>query len=929
MAQPTPPRLAERTLRAFLPGGIRTDMIVGDLREEFAERSAASDGHALRWYVRAGAGLALRYLILNTARSTRLDPEGPGTLAPLPPNRWALAMESFIHDLRYAARTLIKRPMLTGIVVATLALAIGANTTVFSLIDYMLFRPLPIDRPDRVVRIYTSDYSSGPIGQTSYPDFESLTDGITGLAHSAAYDGNYAVNVARSEGAFRLQTGLVSGDFFTLLGARPALGRLISAGDETAVDANPVVVLSHATWRTYFGSAPDIAGRTLTLNGEPLVVIGVTEASYTGIDIGSTPDMWIPMTMYGVARPGRDDQTRLERRDSRWVSHIGRLEDGVSPEQVQSQATVVMAQLAEQFPETNRGMRDDPEAARPMTVLPLADQGGTRSQIADRATFLTIIMGLVLLIACANVANILVAQGQRRRQEFAVRLALGANRGQLSRQVLFESTLLALLGGTAGLTVAFGLSRLFVPLGLPSVLAGSLTLETVPLDGRAIIFTLGVSLLTGIVFGSLPALGASRPDLVPALKAHAEPVGSRGRRWGLRDALVVFQVAISMVLLMGAGLFVRALVTAYDTELGFEPAGVAITTLDVGRERMSPEQGVAYYTEVLERVQSLPGVESASLARYVPVQSLGGRRGYRVEGLDPASVEAAGIRINPRGYTELNMNTVSPGYFATLGIDLLQGRAFLPTDDATAQPVVMVNREFAETFWPGQPAVGQRISSSREDQPPLTVIGVVRSGKYRNVQESTLPYLYLPQGQAYLSNVVLAVRGDGSAEAIIPHMTAAVRAIRPEMPLVNTRTLEDHLGNSLSRQRTTMTLVAALGGLALLVAAVGLYGLLAYAVATRRREIGIRNALGAQASSLLGMILGQGMRLVVVGIVLGSLAAVVLGQLLSAIVVGVGVTDPAAFGATAGLLLLVALAASYLPARRAMKVDPVSALRAE
>jgi predicted permease len=929
MTQPTPPRFAERALRAFLPGGIRTDMIVGDLREEFAERSAASDGHALRWYLRAGAGLAFRYLMLNTTRSARLDSEGPGTIPPPPPNRWTLAMGSLGHDLRYAARTLIKRPMLTTIVVATLALAIGANTTVFSLIDYMLFRPLPIDRPDRVVRIYTSDYSSGPIGQTSYPDFESLTDGLTGLSHSAAYDGNYAVNVARPEGSLRLQTGLVSGEFFNLLGVRPAVGRLISAGDDTAVDASPVVVLSHAAWRNHFGGAPDIAGRTVTLNGEPLVVIGVTEASYTGIDIGGTPDMWIPMTMYGVARPGRDDPTRLERRDARWVSHLGRLEDGGSPEQVQSQATVIMAQLAEQFPETNMGMRDNPEAARPMTVLPLSDQAGTRSQIADRATFLTIIMGLVLLIACANVANILVAQGQRRRQEFAVRLALGANRGQLSRQVLFESTLLALLGGTVGLAVALGLSRLFIPLGLPSVLAGSLTLESVPLDGRAIVFTLGVSLLTGIVFGSLPALSASRPDLVPALKAHAEPVGSRGRRWGLRDGLVVFQVTISMILLIGAGAFVRALVTAYDTELGFEPAGVAITTLDVGRERMSPEQGVAYYAEVLERAQNLPGVESASLARYVPVQSRGGRRGYRVEGLDQASVEAAGIRINPLGYVELNMNTVSYGYFGTLGIDLLQGRAFQPSDDATAQPVVIVNRELAETFWPGQPAVGQQISSNREDQPPLTVIGVVQSGKYRDVQEATLPYLYLPLGQAYLSNVVLAVRAEGSAESLIPHMTAAVRAIRPEMPLVNTRTLDDHLGNSLSRQRTTMTLVAALGGLALLVAAVGLYGLLAYAVATRRREIGIRNALGAQASTLLGMILGQGIRLVIVGMVLGSIAALALGQLLSAIVVGVGVADPVAFGATASLLFVVALIASYLPARRAMRVDPVSALRAE
>ncbi len=904
-------------------------MILGDLREEFAERSAAGTGNAVGWYLRTTVGIAINYIVRRPTRRAPLNLEGPGLAPPPPPTRWGTMMGTFWRDLRYAARTLIKRPTLTVVVVATLGLAIGANAAVFSLIDFMLFRPLPIDRPDQVVRIYTSDFSSGPIGATSYPDFESLRDGITGLEQSASYDGTYPVNVALGDGSLRLQANLVSGEFFNLLGVRPARGRLIAPSDHQAVGADRVAVLSYAAWQTYFGGAPDVVGHTLSLNGEPMVVIGVTESTYTGIDIGSTPDMWIPMTMYGVAMPGLDRQTLLDNRGSRWLSQIGRLKDGASLRQVETQANAVMARLAEQYPQTNRGVSGQPDAPRPMTVLPIADQAGTRSRVADRATFLTGIMTLVLLIACANVANILVAQGQRRRQEFAVRLALGASRMQLSRQVLIESVLLSIIGGAAGLAVALGLSRVLIPLGLPSVLQGSLRLESVPLDWRVVAFALGLSIVTGIIFGILPALNASRPDLVPALKAHAEPVRSKGHRWGLRDGLVVLQVSASMVLVIGAGLFIRAILSAYDTELGFEPAGVAITTLDVGRERMSQEQGVTFYSEVLERVRHLPGVEAAALARYVPVQAMGARRGYRVEAMDQAAVEAAGIPVLPRGSVELNMNVVSDGYFQTLGISLMQGRAFLPSDDGGAPLVAMVNKEFAETFWPGQFAIGQRLLSGRDQETPITIVGVVETGKYRNVREDPLPYIYIPLQQEYRTSVVLSVRTGDQVEALFPVVANVVHELRPGMPLVRTGTLQAHLGNSLSQERTTMNLVVALGVLALLVSAVGLYGLLAYSVATRRREIGIRNALGAQASTLVVMVLGQGMRLVVVGMVLGSLAALGLGRLLSAIVVGVGVTDPVIFGATAVLLLLVALAASYLPARRAMKVDPVSALRAE
>ncbi len=304
MRQSTPPRLAERLLRAFLPGGIRADMIVGDLREEFVERSAAQDGHAIRWYLRAGASTALNYLVRRPARSGRLDPQGPGILPPPPPNRWTLAMASFVHDLRYAARTLLKRPTLTLVVVATLALAIGANTSVFSLIDYLLFRPLPIAQQEQVVRIYTSDFSSGPIGASSYPDAVSFDEGITALEQTAVYNGPFPVSLSTDGGGLRLQGEIVSGAYFNVLGIRPERGRLIAPSDQQAVDADAVVVLNHAAWLTYFGGATDIVGRSLILNGEPFVVIGVTEKAFTGIDIGSTPDLWIPVTMYGAAFPG-------------------------------------------------------------------------------------------------------------------------------------------------------------------------------------------------------------------------------------------------------------------------------------------------------------------------------------------------------------------------------------------------------------------------------------------------------------------------------------------------------------------------------------------------------------------------------------------------------------------------------------------------
>ncbi len=830
-------------------------------------------------------------------------------------------MDNIRQDLRYAMRTLMRAPAFTTVVVLTLALGIGANTAIFSLINEVLLRPLPIEDPDRVLRVYTSDFSSGVYGTSSYPDYVDFRDQSDAIADLAAFAFSGPVNLSVGETAERVPSVLVSGNYFRVLGVAPAAGRLFLPDDDITVGAHPVAVISFGTWQRRFGGDPAAVGRSIAINGNPFTVVGVLPEKFTGVQVGSFPEVWLPITMYGQALPFFAGRPILDARGGRWLYTVGRLEPGATVAQSQTEVSAIMARLAEEYPRTNLGTLQQPDAPRPMTVLSAHDAvlgGGQRGDAVGRARLLMVIVGFVLLIACANVANILVARAGRRQREIAVRLAIGAGRGRLVRQLLTESVVLGVAGGAAGIALAFALGRLLIPLGLPTALQGSLDVPQVALDGRVLTFALIVSVLTGFLFGALPALQSTKPTLVPALKDSNNTVPDARRRYGIRDALVVLQVAASLVLLIGAGLFVRSTIAAYRTELGFDINGVLLASVDPGRQQMSQDQGEAFYRNLLDGVRTLPGVQAASLAMNIPVQAAGSRSTFTPEGYDAEEGEDL----------ELNFNVVTPGFFEALGVPLIRGRAFTTSDDADAPPVLLVNREAAERFWPGQDPVGKRMQNTANG-PWIEVVGVVATGRYRNVREDPLPYVYVPLSQFYQPTMTLAVRTMSEPAALLPSVRSEVRRLDATMPLFGVETLEDHLDAALSQERSTATMISALGALALLIAAVGIYGVMSYTVSQRTQELGIRTALGARSTDVLSLMLGHGFRLALAGVIVGTVASLALSRLVTGFVVGVSPTDPLTFVGVAMLLTVVALLASLIPARRAARVDPMKALRYE
>ena len=522
-------------------------------------------------------------------------------------------MDTIMQDVKYAVRTLIRAPGFTIVVVVTLGLGIGANTAIFSLVNEVLLRPIPIAEPDRVVRLYTSDFSSGLYGTSSYPDYLDFGEQSTALEGLAAFTFSLPVNLASDGVAERVQGTMVSGNFFGVLGVQPAAGRLLAPSDDVTPGGHPVAVISHGTWQRRFGGSADVIGQSMTLNGHPFTIVGVAPEKFTGLTVGSFPEIWTPLHMYAQVVPFLVGIPVLDGRGSRWLGTVGRLAPGATIGQVQAEATAIMARLAEEYPQTNLGTLQQPDRPRPITIESAQDAalgGGARAGTMGRAQLLMVIVGFVLLIACANVANLLLARANKRQRELAVRLALGAGRSRLVSQLLTESVVLGVLGGAAGLALAYGLGRALIPLGLPTALQGSLNLPELALDGRVLAFAFVVSILTGLAFGLLPALHASRPNLIPALKDSESSGVARASRFGARDVLVVLQVAASLILLVGAGLFIRSTMAAYDTDLGFESRGVLLTSLDAGRQGMSQEQGEIFYSQLLQRVGALPGVQT-------------------------------------------------------------------------------------------------------------------------------------------------------------------------------------------------------------------------------------------------------------------------------------------------------------------------------
>jgi predicted permease len=815
-------------------------------------------------------------------------------------------MSTLWQDLRYGVRMITKSPGFTLLAVMALALGICANTTIFSFVNGLVLRPLiGVKEPERLVAVYTSDFSSGLYGGSSYPDyldFRNQADAFEGLA---AYE-ETVLNLTGGAEAERIRGAIVTGNFFDVLGVTAHAGRTLHAADEATSGSEPVVI-SHALWQRRFNSDPAILGSSLKLSGKAYTIVGITAESFRGLRMGAPPEFWIPIT--------KGSEWSSAERGDRGLELTGRLKPGVSIAQAQAQITTIGARLAQAYPESNLGTLERPNDPRPMTVAREALIAPSAQSGVWRVSLLLFgVVGLVLLIACANVANLLLARASGRRREIATRLALGAGRSRLVRQLLTESLLLAFLGGAVGLVVTLWTSGL-LPRFFPPTESGGLDLS---LDWRVLGFTSAVVLLTGVLFGLAPALKATRTDLVTSLKDDAGSYGHRLRRLGLRDALVISQLALSLVLLIGAALFVRSLQHALEADPGFASQNLLLASIEAGGTGVSEEQGKLFYQQMLERVGTVPGVGAVSLTVVTPISGGGQRRGVQLEGYQPQENED----------TELNTNVVGLNYFNTMSIPLVQGRDFNVQDREGSGGVVIVNEELARRYFPGQSAVGKRLRMG-SDSPYREIVGVARTAKYRNLREQPLPFIYLPFAQEYQSRMTLLVRTTGDPTSLIPALRNEIHALNNDVPVFAVHTMAEHIGAQLAADRMVAVLLSVFGGAALLLAAIGIYGVMAYSVAQRTHEIGIRIALGAERRDIFKLIVGQGLMLILIGAALGLALALALTRVLKNLLFDVSASDPLTFGVIALLLIAVALLACYLPARRATKVNPLVALRYE
>jgi predicted permease len=815
-----------------------------------------------------------------------------------------------LQDLRYGFRSLVKSPAFTAVAALSLALGIGANTAIFSLVNVLLLRPIPVQDAEAVAAVFMTDQRNPgnlPLSHLNYKDLRDQNQVFSGMAAFSFAQ----VNWSTGNESEQIPVQIVSGNYFALLGAQPPLGRgFLPEEDEKPT---PVAVLSEGFWQRSLGGDPSIVGKTLTLNRTPFTVIGIAPRGFTGTLLGGGPAAWVPMSMHDVVQPNFD---WYEQRRGLFLFAFGRLKPGVTVDQASANLRTIFTQLEQAYPADNKGRS---AGARPLLDARLNPQGQGGAPVVQISMILMIVVGIVLLIACANIANLLLARANRRRREIAVRLALGANRTRLVRQLLTESVLLSIVGGVVGLLLAYWLIGLLASADLQLPIPVD---DTISLDGRVLAFTTLLALATGLLFGIAPALQASKPDVVPVLKNENVPTGS-GRRGvrgflGLREALVVAQVAASLVSLVAAGVFLRSLNAAYATDTGFETKGVLIMTFNLGREGYSPDRGQLFYEQVVDRVSGLPGVQHAAIAQSPPLGG-GFLRSVFPEGADTTTRDRILVQVNP----------VGPGYLEAIDVPMVRGRDFTRSDTADTPFVVIINETMAEQFWPGQDAIGKRFKFFGEEQ-FNTVIGIARNAKYNGVAEDPIPFIYRPIRQDYQPAATLHVRGAGDAASLAPAVRREVQSIDPTLSIFNVRTLEEQVAESLAPLRMNVILLTTFGTLALLLASIGLYGVASYSVAQRTREIGVRMALGARASSVLRLVLGHGLMLVGLGLLLGLALAFVLGGAVPAdLLANTSPRDPLTFLGTSVLLAAVALIASYVPARRATRIDPLIALRTE
>lgn len=808
-------------------------------------------------------------------------------------------MDSLQQDLRYALRALRKTPVFTIAATLTLALGLGVNISVFTVMNAALLETLPVRQPDRLVHVYSWSEQGGDHFDFSYPLYVDLRDGARTLESLAAYM-SANVGVSTRDRSDRVVAEFVSANYFSTLGVDLPLGPGLTGRDELR-GGPATVVISDRLWRTFYDADRAVTGGQILVNGTSATIVGVAPRGFEGIVRGQLADVWMALPQFTAVRNRPD--TLMGSRESSWLSLVGRLAPAASAAQAASELTGIGSSL-------------NVINAGPGFIARTRPAGGGDSGLVEGLerplVLLMLVVGLILIVASANVANLLLARSHARQPEIAMRRALGASRIRIVRQILTEGAVVSFAGGAAGLLLAYWLVALF------EVRTSGGTLLTLPLEPNAtvIAFAVLLSALAAIGAGLLPALSTSRPDLLVVVKGMGDGVRAGFGRQRIRSALVVLQVALSLVLVVGAGLFLRSLSRLQAIDPALANDRVVASTLNLTLRGYDEPRGRQFYENVLQRVGAVPGVESASLAYVLPVTAGGMRMDVPGSTTKPAVEGAVAVELVP----------VSPNFFRTVGVPLLAGRDFSASDGAAAPKVIVVNETMKQRFWPDQNAVGQPFTIS---DTTYEVIAIARDTKYRNLRESARMVMYMPYTQSHEASANLLVRTSLPMDTVMAAVRGAVREVDPALPLYNVRTMAEHVNRSLYLDRLRAELVGYLAGLALLLAAIGIYGVVSFTVAERTREVGIRVALGANPRTVLRMMLASGIRLTVFGIVAGLVLSYWLTQKISSDLFGIGTSDPIALAGACGILLAVAAIATLIPARRATHIDPVVALRSE
>jgi predicted permease len=812
-------------------------------------------------------------------------------------------MQTLFQDLRYGARQLLKRPGFTFLAIISMALGIGANTAIFSLVDTVAFRPLPVRNPSELYELYGTLHNGADYTLLSYPNYKDFRDRNQVFSGLIAFRITVA-GLSHNGNNERVWGMLASGNYFDVLGVPPLLGRGFLPEEDVTPKSHPVVVVSYGCWQKRFGSDPAIVGRTVLLNNVPFTVIGVARKGFIGTDVAYAAEFWVPMMMGPVIERGSN---WLESRSDDNSFVVGRLKPGITKAQAAASLRGLAAELGTEFPKQNAGRGI--ELIPPGLFIP-----DIRNGVFAFTAVLGAVGALVLLLACVNLANLLLARATERRKEIAIRLAVGASRARLIRQLMTESVMLSLAGGIFGVLVAAMITRIVQRVDYPIDIALFFDLR---IDWRVLSFTLGLSILTGMLFSLIPALQSSKPALVPALKDESSMAGFRRSR--LRNTLVVAQITLSLVLLISAGLIVRSLQEAQRMRPGFNPDNAVAFSFDVGLQGYDETKGRALQKQALERIRALPGIEAAALVDNIPLGLNYNSTTVYLEGQPPTPASQLPLAIP---------SSVSPDYFRAMGI-ALRGRDFTEQEDKVENRVAIVNETFAKKFFPGQDAIGKRFNFSSAENPFWEIIGVCGDGKYNSLGEEPKAAVFRPQLRDYNTTVSMVARTRADPKAVLGAMQREMRNLDPTLPLYGIKTLKDHMKIPLFPAKIAAGALGSFGVLALVLAAVGICGVMSYVVAGRTREIGLRMALGARTGNVRRLILRQGMTLALIGSVIGLAIAFGATRFLKSVLYGVDAIDPTTFIGVTLLLGVVALLACWIPALRASRVDPMVALRAE